>query len=194
MISAGEAYYVGPGHLPVFTAGTEIVEFSPTVELSRDHGSRHAQPRGRHRRASCSSRDHDDAPSPSRIAARLEVLDFERLADLYRADALLDVSVPKWRFQLQGRDAIRQSLREEVVTSGGRGPGHRAGGSRRPPTASSSSSRSASRRTGRSANGARSTSSTPTGEAITEHVNYCTGIWDAATIARQAVEAPMVRR
>jgi hypothetical protein len=32
------------------------------------------------------------------------------------------------------------------------------------------------------------------GEAITEHANYCTGIWDAATIARHALEAPMVRR
>ncbi len=27
---AGEAYYVGPGHTPVYYAGTEIVEFSPT--------------------------------------------------------------------------------------------------------------------------------------------------------------------
>lgn len=35
MIGAGEAYYVGPGHLPRFTAGTEIVEFSPTDELTR---------------------------------------------------------------------------------------------------------------------------------------------------------------
>jgi hypothetical protein len=34
VIGAGEAYYVGPGHLPRFTAGTEIVEFSPTDELA----------------------------------------------------------------------------------------------------------------------------------------------------------------
>jgi hypothetical protein len=34
VIEAGEAYYVGPGHRPVFTAGTEIVEFSPTAELA----------------------------------------------------------------------------------------------------------------------------------------------------------------
>jgi hypothetical protein len=33
-ISAGEAYYVAPGHLPVLTAGTEVVEFSPTVQLN----------------------------------------------------------------------------------------------------------------------------------------------------------------
>jgi len=32
---AGDAYYVGPGHTPVLYAGTEIVEFSPTEELTR---------------------------------------------------------------------------------------------------------------------------------------------------------------
>ena len=35
VIGAGEAYYVGPGHLPVMTAGTEIVEFSPTADLTQ---------------------------------------------------------------------------------------------------------------------------------------------------------------
>jgi hypothetical protein len=34
-IGAGEAYAVGPGHLPVLTAGTEIIEFSPTAELAK---------------------------------------------------------------------------------------------------------------------------------------------------------------
>ncbi|MGH9135900.1 MAG: hypothetical protein ACRD0G_02500 [Acidimicrobiales bacterium] len=31
------------------------------------------------------------------------------------------------------------------------------------------------------------------GDKITEHVVFCTGMWDAATIARQQAEAPMVR-
>ena len=31
------------------------------------------------------------------------------------------------------------------------------------------------------------------GERIIEQTTYCTGQWDAATIARQAIEAPMVR-
>lgn len=35
VIGAGEAYYVGPGHLPRFTAGTEIVEFCPTAQLAQ---------------------------------------------------------------------------------------------------------------------------------------------------------------
>ena len=33
--NAGDAYYVAPGHTPVLTRGTEVVEFSPTIELRR---------------------------------------------------------------------------------------------------------------------------------------------------------------
>jgi hypothetical protein len=32
---AGDAYYAGPGHLPVMTAGTSVVEFSPTAEVEK---------------------------------------------------------------------------------------------------------------------------------------------------------------
>ena len=32
---AGDAYYAPPGHVPVIEAGTDIVEFSPTVEYGR---------------------------------------------------------------------------------------------------------------------------------------------------------------
>jgi hypothetical protein len=31
----GDAYYAPPGHIPVVTAGTEVVEFSPTEEYHR---------------------------------------------------------------------------------------------------------------------------------------------------------------
>jgi len=31
---AGDAYYAPPGHVPVVTAGTEVVEFSPSAELA----------------------------------------------------------------------------------------------------------------------------------------------------------------
>jgi hypothetical protein len=31
---AGDAYYAPPGHLPLLTAGTTIVEFSPTADLA----------------------------------------------------------------------------------------------------------------------------------------------------------------
>jgi len=34
-ITAGEAYFVPPGHTPELHAGTEVVEFSPTADLER---------------------------------------------------------------------------------------------------------------------------------------------------------------
>ena len=34
VIKAGEAYYARPGHLPVFRAGTRVVEFSPADALT----------------------------------------------------------------------------------------------------------------------------------------------------------------
>jgi hypothetical protein len=33
--TAGDAYYVGPGHTPELFAGTEVVEFHPTEELAK---------------------------------------------------------------------------------------------------------------------------------------------------------------
>lgn len=32
---AGDAYHAPPGHIPIITSGTEIVEFSPTAEYGR---------------------------------------------------------------------------------------------------------------------------------------------------------------
>lgn len=35
MFNAGDAYYVGPGHIPVYEAGLEYVEFSPADVLQQ---------------------------------------------------------------------------------------------------------------------------------------------------------------
>lgn len=35
VFEAGDAYYVGPGHTPILSSGTEVVEFSPSEELGR---------------------------------------------------------------------------------------------------------------------------------------------------------------
>jgi hypothetical protein len=32
-LTAGDVYYAQPGHLPLISAGTEVVEFSPTGQL-----------------------------------------------------------------------------------------------------------------------------------------------------------------
>jgi hypothetical protein len=33
--TAGDAYYIAPGHLPLVYAGAEVVEFSPTAQLQQ---------------------------------------------------------------------------------------------------------------------------------------------------------------
>lgn len=33
VFEAGDAFYVGPGHTPVFEASTEMIQFSPRQEL-----------------------------------------------------------------------------------------------------------------------------------------------------------------
>jgi len=33
--TAGDAYYIAPGHLPIVTTGTEVVEFTPTAQLQQ---------------------------------------------------------------------------------------------------------------------------------------------------------------
>ena len=33
VFEAGDAFYVEPGHVPVFEAGSEVIQFSPTAEL-----------------------------------------------------------------------------------------------------------------------------------------------------------------
>lgn len=127
------------------------------------------------------------------IAARLSALDFDGLAELYRPDALLDVSVPQWRYQLQGREAIRQALAEELAPLVGSA---RVTGQRATPTDDGVVVELEVRfeQNGEERQWREVHLFHTDGAAITEHLNYCTGVWDAATIARQAVEAPMVRR
>lgn len=46
-----------------------------------------------------------------RFRELVEGAEFERLAGLYAPEALLDVTLPAWRFQLRGPDAIRSQFR-----------------------------------------------------------------------------------
>jgi hypothetical protein len=128
-----------------------------------------------------------------RIASRLYALDYDGLADLYGLDAVIDVSVPQWRFQLQGREAIRELLREELAHLEG---GGRVSGWRVTPIDDGLVAEVEVRfvEDGEERQWREVHLFHTKDDAIAEHVNYCTGIWDAATIARHAVEAPMVRR
>jgi len=125
------------------------------------------------------------------VVACLRAGDYVGVAARCASDALLDMNLPTWRFQLQGREAITEYFSEQtagltnlhctqlrelvsddavVVESECRFDG-------------------------------------PDGEylwrcvdlvrivegEIAEHAQYCTGCWSPADIARQSREAPMVR-
>ena len=127
------------------------------------------------------------------IVKCLGALDAVALAALYRADALLDANVPQWRYQLQGPEAIGEQLHEEwapVLAAGGRVTARRTtpvdGGL--VVETEGHFTHDGEEQLWRDIHVFRIE-----GDAVVEHTFYCTGVWDAATIARQAVEAPMVR-
>ena len=100
---AGDAYYAPPGHLPLMTAGTSIVEFSPTADLEPTMavvqknltrvGVRH-EPALRRRRSA-------RRPDPNAAVARLiGFLETGTAPDgLFAPDVFADLSLPQWRIQ-----------------------------------------------------------------------------------------------
>jgi hypothetical protein len=131
--------------------------------------------------------------TPTTLTARIADLVLEasaaELAKLYAPDALVDVNVPQWRYQVLGAD-VEPFLRDEFEQPDGEVVSHRV-------TyfedgvmieAETRFTEGGETRLWRNVNIFRTD-----GDRVVEHTAYCTGVWDAATIARQAVEAPMVR-
>lgn len=116
---------------------------------------------------------------------------FAPLRGHYRADVLGDVNVPSWRFQVTGRAALGELFdREELGVDGQRLRSFRAiptgdgcvveveiGAGRGDGAVRWREVHVLRTRDGR----------------VAEHVTYCTGRWDVATVAAQAAGAPMVR-
>lgn len=112
------------------------------------------------------------------------------IADLYADDAILDANVPDWRFQIKGGDEVAKKFLDPEWWIGG--------------------SVATIGRTTLTARGAafelESRFDRNGGEwlsrnlhilefddgLITRHTMYCTGDWNPETIARHAIEAPMV--
>ena len=120
-----------------------------------------------------------------------ETQGWDGLAALYAPDVLLDMHPPGWRYQIQGADAtsaqwkaiidqfedfrvtwVRATATERgVVVEWEMHTGH-----------------------GDNEHLCRQADVLHgTGGKIVEHVVFCGGMWDAATIARQQAEAPMIR-
>ncbi len=106
---------------------------------------------------------------------------------LFATDVFCDLNVPEWRFQLQGAEAFAAWAKGEApdgstVTTG----------------RVENADRTAVVETEMVSGGSYSRNlwvlrADDTG-LVDEVVLYCTGPWDAATIERQAREAPMIRR
>lgn len=120
-----------------------------------------------------------------------ESMDWDGLTALYAPDVLLDMHPPSWRYQMQGAEAVSAQWKaliaqfedfrvtwvratptdDGVVVEWEMHVGH-----------------------GDSEHLCRQVDILHgSGGRITEHVVFCTGMWDAATIARQKAEAPMIR-
>jgi ketosteroid isomerase-like protein len=126
-----------------------------------------------------------------RLAAAMRDADWEAIAATYAPDVLLDMNLPTWRFQLQGRDAATQYFVEQtkgltnlhttrhhvfttedgiIVEEEMRFDGDDGEYLWRAVDIFHVD-----------------------GDTVIEHVQYCTGCWPPDQIARQADEAPMVR-
>lgn len=104
-------------------------------------------------------------------------------------DVLLDMNVPMWWFQVKGREGLRDALAEQEFL-----PGRAVVSWRSAPTAGgllievdTYAPIHGEQRRWRQVLWLRGTPG-----AYGEVVIYCTGTWDAATIARHKAEAPMV--
>ena len=117
--------------------------------------------------------------------------DWEGLADCYARDVLLDMNLPSWRFQLQGRDVVRQYLFQQTKGfTNLRCTQHRVY-----PIADGIIVEEEMRFDGDEGECLwRAVDMFHiAGDAVVEHGQYCTGCWTPADVSRHAAEAPMVR-
>jgi len=134
-----------------------------------------------------------DAPSPlaEAMCAAYRGRRFAPLREHYADDVLVDVNVPSWRFQVTGRAALEELFdRDELGL-----PDLRLRSFRAVPTVDGClvevevrARRGAETVQWRDIHVLR-----VRGGKVAEHVTYCTGHWDAAAIAGQDAEAPMVQ-
>jgi len=126
-----------------------------------------------------------------RLVTAIGDADWEAISESYALDVLLDMNLPTWRFQLQGRDAAAQYLVEQ--------------------TKGLPNLRTTRHRAHRIDDGVIVEEEMRfdgddgeylwraldifhvEGDRVVEHIQYCTGCWSPDQIARQVAEAPMVR-
>jgi predicted SnoaL-like aldol condensation-catalyzing enzyme len=126
-----------------------------------------------------------------RLIRAMRDADWTAVTDTYAADVLLDMNLPTWRFQLQGRDAARRFFAEQT----GGLPNLHLVNIDVYRTSDGVIIEEEMRFDGddgeylwRAVDIFRIDA-----ESVVEHTEYCTGCWPPDQIKRQAQEAPMVR-
>jgi hypothetical protein len=127
--------------------------------------------------------DHETA---KKIAEQfVQLIETNEPGPVFADDVFCDINVPEWRFQLQGRDAVRDWLTGEQPDG----------------------SRVVSWRADATESGVLIEVEQRTGEELSRNMHrlefrdgkivqwtmYCTGVWNVETQERQAREAPMIR-
>lgn len=116
--------------------------------------------------------------------------DADALADLCAEDILVEVVVPQWRFQIQGRESAREGLKNEEFMPGREVVWHRQ-------TATADGVllelETIAPMHGESHRFFELNQIRISGDQVVELVQYCSGFQDQATQARNAAEAPLVR-
>ena len=126
-----------------------------------------------------------------RLVTAMREADWEAIVATYAPDVLLDMNLPAWRFQLQGREAVTQYLVEQTKgLSNLRTPQHRV-------FAIDDGVIIEEEMRFDGEDGEYLWRAVDIfridGDTVTEHTQYCTGCWSPAQLSRQIVEAPMVR-
>ena len=110
-------------------------------------------------------------------------------SEVFASDAIFDLNVPAWRFQVQGPDAFNEWWHEEVQGAGRVTIGRSA----RTPSGFVVETAIEFTYNGEELYARQVLLCEVVGDRIVDVVLYCTGDWDADTRARQAAEAPMIR-
>lgn len=124
-----------------------------------------------------------------KIRSCLESASFAELTDIYAPQALLDVNLPRWRFQRRGHEAIISQYEEWYPE-----PVRISSWVERPTEWGGVIESAVWQGEGDGEEYYRQIELLFVDDGrIAEHIMYCTGKWDSATVTRHKDEAPMIR-
>jgi predicted SnoaL-like aldol condensation-catalyzing enzyme len=130
-------------------------------------------------------------PTTAWVVDCLRTADLARIAERYSGNVLLDLDMPMWRVQLQGREAASQVLEEQLAEL----PNLRTTWVRATDAGDTVVAEYELRWDGPEGEQLSRAVSIfrLAGDQIVEHSDYCCGAWTPHDIAKNKAEAPIVR-